>query len=210
MLRDRLVCGIFDKRVQQRFLQESKLTYDEALSKALAAETAAKDSKRLQQAQTEGKPPLEVEEKPAVHHVGRSTKSPNKRNTQSKPSGDSACYRCGGKHQASKCKFKEYECHFCRKKGHLASVCHKKQAQNKTKPREQTNRIDEEGSAQSDESDREYALYRVSSGSAKPILVSVTLDGISMEMELDTGASVSLVSEETFQPLREKGTTHRV
>ena len=30
-----------------------------------------------------------------------------------------------------------------------------------------------------------------------------------MEMELDTGASVSLVSEETFQPLREKGTTLR-
>ena len=208
LLRDRLVCGIYDKRVQQRFLQEAKLPYDKALSKALAAETAVKDSKRLQEsAQNVEKPPLEpVNEKPAIHRVGRSTRSPNKRTTQSKPPADGDCYRCGGKHQASKCKFKDYECHFCKKKGHLASVCRKKQAQNKTKPREQTNRIDEESSADDDD-DQEYALYRVSSGSSKPILVPVTLDGVHMEMELDTGASVSLVSEETFRQLQEKGAT---
>ena len=35
-------------------------------------------------------------------------------------------YRCGGKHDASKCRFKEYECHYCKKRGHLASVCRKK------------------------------------------------------------------------------------
>ena len=40
LLRDRLVCGISDKRVQQRFLQEAKLPYEDALSKTLAAETA--------------------------------------------------------------------------------------------------------------------------------------------------------------------------
>ena len=140
LLRDRLVCGISDKRVQQRFLQEAKLLYDEALSKALAAETALEDSKRLQEStRNEEKAPLEVNKKPTVHRVGRSTKPPNKRSAQSKPPGDGDCYRCGGKHQASKCKFKDYECHFCKKKGHLASVCRKKLAQNKTKPREQTN-----------------------------------------------------------------------
>ena len=48
MLRDRLVCGIYDKRVQRRFLQEATLTYD-ALKMVLAAESAVKDSKRLQE-----------------------------------------------------------------------------------------------------------------------------------------------------------------
>ena len=48
MLRDRLVCGIADKRVQNRYLRETKLTYTEARDMALAAETADKDSKRLQ------------------------------------------------------------------------------------------------------------------------------------------------------------------
>ena len=36
MLRDHLVCGMYDKRVQQRFFQEAKLTYEQALSMALA------------------------------------------------------------------------------------------------------------------------------------------------------------------------------
>ena len=43
MLRDRLVCGIADNRVQDRFLREAKLTYREALEMALAAETAVRD-----------------------------------------------------------------------------------------------------------------------------------------------------------------------
>ena len=84
-----------------------------------------------------------------------------------------------------------------------ASLRNTKQAQNK--PREQTNRVDDESPA--DESDREYTLYRVNSGSSKPILVSVALNDVPVDMELDTGASVSLISEETFQPLREKGAT---
>ena len=112
----------------------------------------------------------------------------NPRTNEVRIRGDSDCYRCGGKQQPSK--FKECECHFCKKKGHLASVCRKKLAQGKTKPRERTNRIDE---GTTDGNDQLYALYRVSSGSSKPILVPVTLDGVSIEIELDTGTSVSLV-----------------
>ena len=43
-----MVCGIADKRVQNRYLRETKLMYTEARDMALAAETADKDSKRLQ------------------------------------------------------------------------------------------------------------------------------------------------------------------
>ena len=47
MLRDRLVCGIFDRTVQRRLLQQVDLTFDKALVAALAAEAADKDSRRL-------------------------------------------------------------------------------------------------------------------------------------------------------------------
>ena len=114
MLRDRLVCVIYDKRVQRRFLQESKLTYKQALDLALAAEAAAKDAKRLQ-GQRDDRPSDES----TVHQV-------HKPAFRGEPSRSRQCYRCGGRHQASQCKFKEYECHFCKKKGHLASVCRKK------------------------------------------------------------------------------------
>ena len=56
-----------------------------------------------------------------------------------------------------------------------------------------------------DDRDREYTMYHVSSGSTKPLVVDVRINEIDIPMELDTGASVSLMSEANFQPLREKG-----
>ena len=39
------------------------------------------------------------------------------------------CYRCSRKHHATKCSFKEYMCHACKKKGHLARMCHSRKGQ---------------------------------------------------------------------------------
>ena len=47
MLRDHLVCGIFDRKVQRRLLQQVDLTFNKAVEEALAAEAADKDSRRL-------------------------------------------------------------------------------------------------------------------------------------------------------------------
>ena len=47
MLRDRLICGICNKTVQRRLLQETDLTFDKVLRIALSAEAAEKDAKRL-------------------------------------------------------------------------------------------------------------------------------------------------------------------
>ena len=33
------------------------------------------------------------------------------------------CYRCGGNHDPSSCKFKDEVCYKCQKKGHMAKVC---------------------------------------------------------------------------------------
>ena len=33
------------------------------------------------------------------------------------------CYRCGGKHRASSCRFRELRCFMCQKLGHIAKVC---------------------------------------------------------------------------------------
>ena len=152
---------------------------------ALAAETAVRDSKCLQQHREDNKPA----ETP-IHRVSRPPRRP-KDNKRQQPDAD--CYRCGGKHQASRCKFKEYECHYCKKKGHLASVCRKKkQDRNSSKP-EHMNQVTEPQSSE-EEREQEYSLYQLSSGSSRPIAVQVSLNGKSVEMEVDTGASVSIIS----------------
>ena len=124
LLCDRLVCSIFDKKVQHRFLQESKLTYKQALDMALAVEGACKDAKRLQDHREEARAvetrSSEMEEKSTT--VNRVTRNAPRNDGH----GKTECHRCGGKHPAARCKFKDYECHYCKKKGHLASVCRKK------------------------------------------------------------------------------------
>ena len=60
MLRDRVVCGLANKAVQRRLLQEPTLTFEKALEVALAAETAARDS-RLQTTITVNGNPLTME-----------------------------------------------------------------------------------------------------------------------------------------------------
>ncbi|TWW76465.1 Retrovirus-related Pol polyprotein from transposon 412 [Takifugu flavidus] len=49
IIRDRLVCGIVDDRIQRRLLSEPDLTFDKALKLAQAIETACKDVKELMQ-----------------------------------------------------------------------------------------------------------------------------------------------------------------
>ena len=62
----------------------------------------------------------------------------------------------------------------------------------------QANRIDKDNSDNDNSS--EYEMYRVSSGSSKPPV------NLEVEMEVDTGASVSLISEEKLHQLQGKGT----
>ena len=48
MLRDRLVCGVEDHRIQWQQLAESELTFEKAFELTVAAESADNDAKDLQ------------------------------------------------------------------------------------------------------------------------------------------------------------------
>ena len=52
MLRDRLVCGVLDYRLQRRLLAESNLTFSKALDLAVAVELAEKNVRDLQNTHT--------------------------------------------------------------------------------------------------------------------------------------------------------------
>ena len=55
MLRDRLVCGVRDIRIQRRLLAEPKLTWlKRALDLALAIEAAGKNASEIQKADGQG------------------------------------------------------------------------------------------------------------------------------------------------------------
>ena len=50
--------------------------------------------------------------------------------------------------------------------------------------------------------DSTYSLYKMTPRKCDPIMTMVTANGVELKMEVDTGASVSIISEYTYNKLR--------
>ena len=108
MLRDRLVCGINDARLQRRLLAESTLTFEKALSVALAWESAERNARHLQL-------PTAVGE--TVHAIGQGRHRNEEARRQSEE-----CFRCGGrKAQRRELQLQEYRVFQLWEKGTLGA-----------------------------------------------------------------------------------------
>ena len=105
------------------------------------------------------------------------------------------CDRCGLKnHTRDKCWHKDKECLNCGKTGHIKSQCRSKKETGRRNPN-RTNYVQEEELPKVTELDT--AVFRVTKKTQlgdKPIIVPVVIEGVAIEMELDTGAAVTIVS----------------
>ena len=120
------------------------------------------------------------------------------------------CYRCGGNHKAPDCKHKDAICNKCTKKDHSAKVCRsgsvRPEVPKNQKQRQQTNtKMDPQTTrthhldAGTDED--EYNLFTVAPSTNQPLTVPLTLNGANLIMEIDTGATRSIISDQTFTQL---------
>ena len=171
MIRDRVVCGINDDAMQKRLLAEGdKLTLAKALSLAQAYETAVKDATTLL--------PDSAQQ---IHRVNPAAagQTPKKK----------LCYRCTGTgHSPGSCRFRKERCHNCHKVGHIKKACKQGGATRNVQFVDQTE----------PPTKNEYPLFTLTVSQSTPIAVSVEINSKSVNMELDTGAAVSLISEETY------------
>lgn len=197
-LRDRFVCGLKSETVQKRLLTEKDLTFQKAVDYAISAETAARDVQQLSGS-------LKVN---AVF--------------------SQKCWRCGKtNHNDENCWYKDRDCHQCGRKGHTKRMCKSKVKngrdrewkQKVEKPEQKCNtskrsvkskkkRIyhvetrDDESESEGNKSDTdcELGLYAMSQkGKYSRISVLPVVNGKKMEMELDTGAAVSLIPWEQYK-----------
>ena len=218
MVRQSQACGrrINDSRMQQlhRLLTEPDLNYAKALKIMLAMESAAENTSSLEKTV----PQATGGSDNSVHRVGRSkrpTKSHGDSIKHQEPSQDSSCYRCGGKHRSSECRFKTATCRYCNKQGHIARVCRTRLRNLKKKqPSSDTYHLSADDSAKSSSHETlhlsvdenqpaplppaEYPLFQVSGKSSPPMMVTVSVHGKDLHMEVDTGAALSVISKSTY------------
>ena len=197
LIRDRLVCGIRNDVLQRSLLAVTKLTFEKACELALLHESAEENSKVLSAPTAVHRTEREA---PAFAHLRRDDSSTQGRS-------DSPCYRCGGQHDASRCRFKESLCNFCGKKGHIQRVCRsrRREPQQPAAPRQgsgqrQTHRLEEDAPPSPPHSPMsiDYNLFAVRVDRVAPYTAEVQVNGSNLHMEIDTGAAVSLISEATY------------
>ena len=210
MLRDRLVCGINDSSIQRKLLSEgSTLSFDNAFKIALSIESATQQSAAMHpQQQFTGNRSHE-----SILKVSDTSRVPPFKGQESN------CFRCGSKHNPATCPFKDQNCFFCNSKGHTARVCRKKAKSNKSNVHNQHQVGDEkypspvtlgtnvghdqihESPYLGGENDNLYNIYRCEIQREQPIFVTVNLDSIPTKMEIDTGASLTVMGEAMFSHL---------
>ena len=189
--------------MQRRLLSMKDLTLKDALETAQAMEAADKSAKTLH-----GSEPTAVNQIKSQSRGGNFRKQPASQgplSSQKSPSSQ-PCYRCGKtNHTPSNCRFLDSNCHYCGKKGHISSVCRsKKQGLPRNSSRsvpQRTHYLDAE--APSSPPEEELHLFPIAAPTTKstPIKCSVVADGVTLDMEVDMGAEVSVVSEQIYKQI---------
>ncbi|XP_045763671.1 uncharacterized protein K02A2.6-like [Maniola jurtina] len=110
---------------------------------------------------------------------------------RARPAASSAlCWRCGKPHRADKCRYKQYNCDLCLRRGHLKVMC---KAANKT--------AEKRHNFMSDDSESEmYKIRAVASGD-KPFFINVKIGNKILKCELDTGSKISAISERCYNSM---------
>ncbi|XP_062620772.1 uncharacterized protein K02A2.6-like [Saccostrea cucullata] len=188
MLRGRLVCGLRNEHIQKKLLSEAELTFTSATDIAVAMETAARDATELQSKHSPSA---------SVHKLHAKKKSHGYGGTSGKytPKGGKSCFRCNGDHNPQSCYYRDKECFKCHKKGHSKHAC-RSQKKNKMS----VHMINQNDSSDSDIYIKTLEMDINSMRRSDDVIrITPIVNSVSLEMELDTGAAVSVIPEKIFK-----------
>jgi transposase InsO family protein len=195
-LRDRLVCGLQDTRIQNKLLNTTDLTFERACRIANAMEMADKQAKEMRPQSHSG----------SVNKVNQGTgsagESKNFESKKSRNKSSKGCFRCGHNHLARDCPMKDAQCYKCKKIGHMANMCRTKLAgkpKDSYKPKNDQPRSVSQVEHETDDSLGIFSIMSLSGGQG--YFVKMTLNDIECNMQIDTAADFSVMSKQVYRSM---------
>ena len=187
-LHNHFICGLHSKVIQRRLLGEEELSLKKALKITHGMKIANLKASKF--------------------HTSVESKVSD--DIMMIPSAKTPCYRCNKVgHSPDSCYFRKQKCRSCGKIGHIAKACQaadnkhtagSKKPENKRTRQKDTVSMVTESTTESEPDD--VSLLAIQSPGNKTdsrIKVQLEIQGVKMTMELDTGASVSIISSRVYR-----------
>ncbi|XP_049522588.1 uncharacterized protein LOC119449072 [Dermacentor silvarum] len=195
-LRDRFVAGLRNEATQAELLKKSTLTFQAAYDLAKSGELARTETRKIHPKDL-GEVNL-VQQPQQRKPEATAWRRAASKNTE-RQAGSTECFRCGSAHAAATCPFRKYRCRACKKVGHLARVC-------RTTPRsvhalEESTGLEGSGDSDGISGEDDILLSHIFSCQSNDgsYIVKVIVAGRNVKMQVDTGASVSIVPEKMYR-----------
>lgn len=206
-LRDRLVCGVADSIIQKRLLAEPNLTFKKAFDIAQSQESAAKNVATLSQGGSVHKLTLTSSTAPC-YRCGR--KGHAQQDCKFKTA---TCHHCGKtghirpvchtlKSSRSSDSSRRDSSHHRNRPFRHRPISDSSRSTDTTVPRNLPKNRTSDIRHMADDSEKlpeEYDLFSVPGNSrSSPLFVTVMVDNLPLRMEVDTGASFTIISRSTY------------
>lgn len=205
LIRDRLVIGIRDTRIQEKLLQSSNLSLSEAIQTCRSMESSVATQKQI----------CKEYSRESVSVAAINRKMCNMRPYSSKcgespsmPPGSKGnyCSRCGLKHEFGKCLALNRYCSRCGQKGHYRKFCN-------TRLVHEMNKFDDETTEDLSSSDYEcdtdsHIVWTVTLAQAICSVnviewfETVEIAGVKTRLKIDTGSQVNILNYKDFSKLK--------
>lgn len=211
VLRDIFICGLPKGPIKDRLFEEKSdtLTFEKAIEIAGNKEASCKRSQEVVIKKETEEEVYQLRGRRRTFYKGErdgtSSKSEGNGNrpNQSKSQGVGAnaekcnCEVCGKVHPPP-CRYRNCVCRRCGVKGHLAVRCFKNIVNNSRSGWKNRNNYLETENDDNGElcnlNDDHFDLFNINEFSLEPILINISVNNKMFEFELDTGASVSVIS----------------
>ena len=213
-IKSQIVQTCTDSECRQKALRSPDLSLQDLLRFGRTREATSKQAQSMNESSSQ--PANSSSDSSHIHKVHSQSKVKAQAGRQPWTFRKKSCGLCGGEypHQGD-CPAKGKKCRNCGILNHFARVCRKPRNQPKhvfsqhRKNAHPTHQVATSTTGQADsapeapvgEPCRTYELFNIPEKKVSPYLLSLTVNGIDISMEIDTGASRSLISDTTFSQL---------